>query len=1020
MTEGLKLDAELRARQAEKLPAFDGINLLGIKRQLEELLALIGRGGIFDEYTKHDISHVDAAIESLDWIVPETTKQIMTPADWLLSVLAIYFHDLGMLVTKNEYAGRDASSFPEYRDRQLFGGQDGADYKARVEQLQPQDRERFLYQEYVREHHATRIRDWVMGRAPDHLGVTHDTMTLVAKLLDPLGSRFRQDLALVCESHHLDDLQDFRKYKVSQPYGKTDQEAANVHYAALLLRAADLLHITKDRTPSITFKAIDPIDPISQNEWAKQMGVVRVRPKIGTDREGNLDEDAPRDTVEVHALYREENGFFGLTAYLDYAGKQLLKCHEAARIAQRTQASRHGFPWKQIDDSRVETEGFVRETFEFTIDQARVLDLLTGHTLYNDTSVVLRELVQNALDAIRFQHYTDLQTDNSAKLGTVRIHWNSRDRVLSVEDDGTGMTQDIIERHLLKVGASRYQDDDFKRQHPDFAAISRFGIGILSTFMFADEVEIVTSHPDDEEARRLSLRSVHGRYLVRLLDKSTDEIARRLSPHGTLVKVKVRASAELTDIAGAARRWVVIPGCEVLAQIDEDEPVRIGFERLRDALQSELEAYGLSLEAEGRRIRIDQREVNGVALAYAVRWSEYFHDWSFMWAPYRGVEGVGYVGRPALGTCVEGIRVDSGGPGLTGAQIWAIANASGPNAPRTNVARSGIDAKETPELLRSLYSMYCQHVADEMANLQKERGFSLTWAATEAAYLLQGFLGGEGPGRATHERLFAEAVQELPLFIVETGRERRASGPASLAGLPHFWTTHSWSTRSAEVLIRESASGLSLTGLLEALGTSLDDLPPEPLVCGAGSSTLFAYALSGREVGRIDVHRERCRVDLQWVPVSNPARWESLVVGKPYLDMDDYSLREMLRNKKQLVPMWAVEVRGLADEIGVMAMDTLFYVPGTPLSEYLRRLVTESVQDREGQSWVLFVWALLGDILVAGQRLPETLSDLRRVTSRYGRVGGGLEFGDAQELLDVLAEGSLKVFDESAWSKAKH
>ena len=39
------------------------------------------------------------------------------------------------------------------------------------------------------------------------------------------------------------------------------------------------------------------------------------------------------------------------------------------------------FPWRNIDDTNIETEGFIPETFEFTIDQARILDLLTGRTL---------------------------------------------------------------------------------------------------------------------------------------------------------------------------------------------------------------------------------------------------------------------------------------------------------------------------------------------------------------------------------------------------------------------------------------------------------------------------------------------------------------------------------------------------------------------------------------------------------------------------------------------------------------
>jgi len=112
--DSLKLDAEIQAERALSLPAFDRVNLLGIRRQLVVLLSLIGRDGIFDEYTRHDISHIDSLLESLNWIVPDKSKKKMTPADWLMAVLAIYFHDLGMLVTKNEFETRNESGFPQY------------------------------------------------------------------------------------------------------------------------------------------------------------------------------------------------------------------------------------------------------------------------------------------------------------------------------------------------------------------------------------------------------------------------------------------------------------------------------------------------------------------------------------------------------------------------------------------------------------------------------------------------------------------------------------------------------------------------------------------------------------------------------------------------------------------------------------------------------------------------------------------------------------------------------------------
>ena len=76
------------------------------------------------------------------------------------------------------------------------------------------------------------------------------------------------------------------------------------------------------------------------------------------------------------------------------------------------------------------------------------------------------------------------------------------------------MTQAIIEKFLLTVGSSRYGDEKFKEEYPDFAAISRFGIGILTTFMVSDHVDIFTCHEVDSHGRHLSLRNLLGRYLI--------------------------------------------------------------------------------------------------------------------------------------------------------------------------------------------------------------------------------------------------------------------------------------------------------------------------------------------------------------------------------------------------------------------------------------------------------------------------------------------------------------------------
>lgn len=74
----LKCFAEKKAEEAVKLFAFQGINLPLLKDKLAVILSKIGANGIFDEYTKHDISHVNGVLNLLDKIIPSQTKEIMT------------------------------------------------------------------------------------------------------------------------------------------------------------------------------------------------------------------------------------------------------------------------------------------------------------------------------------------------------------------------------------------------------------------------------------------------------------------------------------------------------------------------------------------------------------------------------------------------------------------------------------------------------------------------------------------------------------------------------------------------------------------------------------------------------------------------------------------------------------------------------------------------------------------------------------------------------------------------------
>ena len=97
----------------------------------------------------------------------------------------------------------------------------------------------------------------------------------------------------------------------------------------------------------------------------------------------------------------------------------------------------------------------------------------------------------------------------------VKITWDSNNRYLKVQDNGTGMTDDIILNYLVKVGVSRYQSESFKKENPGFHSISRFGIGLLTCFMISDQIEMYSLWKGNEKAYKLSISEVSNDYILR-------------------------------------------------------------------------------------------------------------------------------------------------------------------------------------------------------------------------------------------------------------------------------------------------------------------------------------------------------------------------------------------------------------------------------------------------------------------------------------------------------------------------
>ncbi len=118
--------------------------------------------------------------------------------------------------------------------------------------------------------------------------------------------------------------------------------------------------------------------------------------------------------------------------------------------------------------------------------------------LYSDRDIFLRELVSNAADAI--SKMKKLEDFGEAKLAegesyAIRIGLDREARLLSIEDNGIGMTYEEIRKYINQIAFSGAMDfvEKYKDKTADAAGIiGHFGLGFYSSFMVADKVRIDT------------------------------------------------------------------------------------------------------------------------------------------------------------------------------------------------------------------------------------------------------------------------------------------------------------------------------------------------------------------------------------------------------------------------------------------------------------------------------------------------------------------------------------------------
>ena len=151
------------------------------------------------------------------------------------------------------------------------------------------------------------------------------------------------------------------------------------------------------------------------------------------------------------------------------------------------------------------------EIKEFKTESKRLLDLMIN-SIYTNKEIFLRELISNASDAIYKYHYMSLTNDKYEKRNDykIKIAVDKENRMISIEDNGIGMTYDDLVQHLGTIANSgslefmkKLEESENKKE--DIDIIGQFGVGFYSAFMVGKKVQVTIGSSTENRQRSWSL-----------------------------------------------------------------------------------------------------------------------------------------------------------------------------------------------------------------------------------------------------------------------------------------------------------------------------------------------------------------------------------------------------------------------------------------------------------------------------------------------------------------------------------
>jgi molecular chaperone HtpG len=514
----------------------------------------------FPEYTEHGIPHLEAVLATAEALIRDEAWPSLTPADAAALTLAVLLHDLAMHLTEdgfNELIGSSDASpavdgFPDkpwpvlwadfVSETRRWDGRKlnelfGDTRPVRVPPQDPNDmtrRDRLLIGEFLRRHHHRLAHEIAIHGVP---GPTENRVRL-REVPDWLANLS----GLVARSHGMPLREALPP--LEREFGLREFRGVRAPFLMVVLRVADYLQVQAERAPAQVLQVARIRSPVSMREWEAHGSILDIQ-NTHADPEAIFLVARP---PTVRAFLKVQQWQAGIQAELDVGWAVIGEVYgryqglaNLGLVIRRVRSS--------LDDSAefARHVDYIPRRAAFESAGAELLKLLIAPLYGNRPAVGVRELEQNALDAVLERRefsraLADAQPEDATDAPDVGISvFRDPEGVfwLEVIDRGIGMTPDVVVDYFLRAGASYRRSLEWHEHFEDEEGHSlvrrsgRFGVGALAAFLLGSEMSVATRHVTME----------HGIAFTATVDTEAIQLSRIEAPIGTTIRVRLSPEA---------------------------------------------------------------------------------------------------------------------------------------------------------------------------------------------------------------------------------------------------------------------------------------------------------------------------------------------------------------------------------------------------------------------------------------------------------------------------------------------